>query len=79
MEWVIGMPESLIGMHQNQQHFVHPFRRMSSTDSDSFCPPIPTHFVHLDAPSVRRTQAGREGCWITGCREAFPSASREIL
>ena len=40
-------------------------RFISSTRSDGCRPPIPTHFVHLDAPSERRVRAGGEGCWMT--------------
>lgn len=61
-------------------HFVHSFRRMPSTDSDSFRPLIPTQSVHRfrrisstrlhrrcgqPGNSGRKTRADGEGCWMT--------------
>ncbi len=54
-------------------HFVHSFRRMSSTDSDSIRPPVPIHFVHpfrrISSTWKCRRNGGFERvgrrCWMT--------------
>ena len=60
--------------------FVHPFRRMPSTDSDSTCPLMPRQSVHRfrrkssiwmrrhsgrRGMSERRTRTDGEGSWMT--------------
>lgn len=72
--------ERILGLLLIPTQFVHAFRRMPSSDSDSFRPLVPTDSVHpfrrnsstgmrrhsgRPGMSGQRTRAGGEGCWMT--------------